>query len=998
MKDLASTLEQYGADLSGLRLFNADDPDLLPYVTLIEATRMQHDDAGLRALIGVYEWQSSPLVFLVNADAIQDENHFRFIRRCIALQGEAPYLGVISPGQLTVHRVALDKDSRDDSRLGDIPAEDTKTLLPYLANFRPNIASHSKWISQIVLRLLRESIRELIGVGVAGNDAISLTGRALFLRFLGDRDLLPASLGEKEKQFDNAARAEQASTWLDDTFNGDFLPIPDGLFAKLPQKAFYFLSNILYRAPGGQLHLGWEEKWDYLDFAHIPVGVLSETYEQYMREHDPDKQRKEGSYYTPRAIADLMVKASFHALRRDGKANNAMVLDPAAGAGVFLVSAFRQLVSERWKHDQKRPDTQTLRDILYHQIVGFDINEAALRFAALGLYLMSIELDPEPLPVEKLRFDKNLRGVVLYDLSNGESGCLGSLGKAVPSKHVNRYDLVIGNPPWAMSTRLKDWHEVSEIVTNIAEKRLSTDIKFPLLPNEVLDLPVVWRAMEWAKPGGQIAFALHARLLFQQAEGMSQARSALFRAIDVSGVINGAELRQTKVWPDIAAPFCLLFARNHPPAPGAAFRFVSPHVEGDLNDAGVIRIDVSNSAQVTPAQVANRPEILKILYRGSTLDLELFDRLASRELVPLEKYWKNRFKDVTQAGNGYQKLGKSSRIRKHGDGKPGVPANYLEDLQELTASAFENIRIDTTHLPKFNQERIHDKRPRSLFMAPLLVVRESPSAYSGRIRAAISEVDLVYKKSYQGYSAYGDPNGKQLIRYLTLLISSKLAIWLALMSSGRFGVEREVIESKTIDNFPIVPFETLNREAVDQIDPLFEVLVNKNSPENWEAVDAWVAALYGLQNRDLQVINDTLRFNLPFAKNKNAAQSPPTSNEISSFCNTLEKELKYWAKKERCTIKAKLIKLPAGSPWTLVQVRSAATDNGEHTLFMNDWPEVLRIANNFAATEVICAEPNMRCLWLARLNQARYWSLSQARLAAQRIIWEHLDSLLGSKI
>ena len=35
-----------------------------------------------------------------------------------------------------------------------------------------------------------------------------------------------------------------------------------------------------------------------------------------------------------------------------GEPTQAKVLDPAAGAGVFLVSAFRQLVAERWRHDE----------------------------------------------------------------------------------------------------------------------------------------------------------------------------------------------------------------------------------------------------------------------------------------------------------------------------------------------------------------------------------------------------------------------------------------------------------------------------------------------------------------------------------------------------------------------------------------------------------------------------------------------------------------------
>ena len=481
--------------------------------------------------------------------------------------------------------------------------------------------------------------------------------------------------------FDDATRAERASHWLDNTFNGDFLPLSDGLFGKLPEAALYTLGNILRRAEEGQLYLGWQEKWDYLDFAHIPVGVLSEVYEHYMREHNPAQQRREGSYYTPRAIADLMVRGAFLALRREGVAHQAKVLDPAAGAGVFLVSAFRQLVAERWLHDAKRPDTHTLREILYRQIVGFDINEATLRFAALGLYLMSIELDPEPEPIEKLRFEKNLRNIVLHDLSNGELHGLGSLGKQVSAEHIGHYDLVIGNPPWASATQLPDWSEVMDIVAHIAKERLPQDAAPPSLPNEALDLPFVWRAMEWGRSGGQIAFALHGRLLFQQADNMPQARSALFRALDVSGVLNGAELRQTAVWPEVDAPFCLLFARNQLPPPGSAFRFVSPHVEEGLNSAGAMRVDAANAEWVTSNQVAERPEILKILFRGSSLDLEVFDRMTLRELRPLEQYWREQFgenkKRARQAGNGYQKLRASSRVHKNGDGQPGMPADYL---------------------------------------------------------------------------------------------------------------------------------------------------------------------------------------------------------------------------------------------------------------------------------------------------------------------------------
>ena len=93
------------------------------------------------------------------------------------------------------------------------------------------------------------------------------------------------------------------------------------------------------------------------------------------------------------------------------------------------------------------------------QLVGFDINEGALRYAALGLYLLSIELDPNPRPVDKLAFD-DLRGTVLHQVKGpeeeeGES--LGSLGPGVGDEHKGRYDLVVGNPPWASGTQLPGW-------------------------------------------------------------------------------------------------------------------------------------------------------------------------------------------------------------------------------------------------------------------------------------------------------------------------------------------------------------------------------------------------------------------------------------------------------------------------------------------------------------------------------------------------------------
>src|SRR5256885_6524634 len=101
--------------------------------------------------------------------------------------------------------------------------------------------------------------------------------------------------------------------------------------------------------------------------------------------------------------------------------STAKVLDGACGAGIFLVLAYRRLVRERWLHDEERPKTSVIQEILYSQIRGFDISESALRLAALGLYITAIELNASPRPPQALKFPRNLRNEVLCRFGSDES-------------------------------------------------------------------------------------------------------------------------------------------------------------------------------------------------------------------------------------------------------------------------------------------------------------------------------------------------------------------------------------------------------------------------------------------------------------------------------------------------------------------------------------------------------------------------------------------------
>jgi hypothetical protein len=126
---------------------------------------------------------------------------------------------------------------------------------------------------------------------------------------------------------------------------------------------------------------------------------------------------------------------------------------------------------------------------------------------------------------------------------------------------------------------------------------------------------------------------------------------------------------------------------------------------------------------------------------------------------------------------------------------------------------------------------------------------------------------------------------------------------------------------------------------------------------------------------------------------RKAAQAPTKDSETAVFRTALISELQPWAQGSGKMINAHPVILPGDSPWEVIRI-STAPPSEEFTT-NRDWPEILRVADQLAATEVIHPDAAAGCIWVAGLKQARYWSDSQARLVARRIAWEHMDFLMA---
>lgn len=234
---------------------------------------------------------------------------------------------------------------------------------------------------------------------------------------------------------------------------------------------------------------------------------------------------------------------------------------------------------------------------------------------------------------------------------------------------------------------------------------------------------------------------------------------------------------------------------------------------------------------------------------------------------------------------------------------------------------------------------------------------------------------------------------KFLTTYFSLLLGSRIAYWYVFMVSGEFGLEREGIEKAVIEGMPFIAPEALSSADRSETRKLFAAVAHQQTEDAWAKVDEWVAGLYGLSSRDVQVINDTLEMGLPFAANRKRASAPADNRDLAAFQSALQEELAPWGERldRRFVVKVQQAYGPM-DPWRIMTISGGHADVLQNP---DEDREILRLADRVAATEIIHHDEDHDRLWLARLNQKRYWTRSQSRLVARRIIWEHTAFLRG---
>jgi hypothetical protein len=797
-----------GVPTRSIKLFHSQpEAELINYLDLCPA----HDGCGVTVLPdGVAESRERPLLYFItnnrlSADATAQRAQLSRLRRTLGSRGERAFLAVVEPGLVRVIPVSLDSRRQDwkEFRPGTPEARSLFAQMALGEYEAKGIPPAADYVYEEMFKLLTEVADNIVAArtGVEHGDVLSLVGRALFLRFLSDRDVVAAENLKEiapgarrlDECFANPTRAAQTCHWLDTTFNGDFLPLSEtGSLAWFQRVApadgevLKGLRGILRNEEpaGGAYQPRLQMDWSMFDFAHVPVGLLSQVYEGFVWKWEPNEAGETSAHYTPRRIAEYLVDDAFDGMRKAGKAR---VLDPACGAGVFLVLAFRRLYWERWKATGQRPQRPAIRDILNKQLRGFDISESALRLAALSLYLTAIELDPKPTPPAALRF-KNLRDKVLFYCRRPEDPpkgpVAGSLDARMLAGHRGRYQLVICNPPW---TSLKESEK--ELAASyqaigrevLAERKLTDLAESFANPDSVPDLPFIWRAMQWCELGGRMGFVLHARLLFKQGDIGRRAREAIFKAVAVTGMLNCSNLSDTNVWPEMQQPFLLFFARNRRPKPDHSVRWITVHPDDALNDRGEIRVDSKSIEEVSVEQTFAEPWLWKALALGTALDIEVVRKVKQSGGVPLQQYWEGQLGLPFRKGYIVGTKGNADECA------------FLDGMPSLKSTRQFRFKVDVHQLDKLKEPVFERPREPVIYQAPLVIVKEAPGVARRNGMAWLATEDVAYSQSFHAASAKGHKDGADLVRYLQLLIHTEVWIHYALLTSLQLGAERRRI-------------------------------------------------------------------------------------------------------------------------------------------------------------------------------------------------------------
>ncbi len=256
-------------------------------------------------------------------------------------------------------------------------------------------------------------------------------------------------------------------------------------------------------------------------FSHTTLNAASELLGKLCQGALGQDCKTTGTYYTPRRVADSVVRTALSGVL-DGRglapeaALSLRILDPAAGAGAFLISVVDAIAEAMGEGEA---ENTVRRAVVRNCIRALEIDSLAAEACRLSLWLVASR-PGRPAAVPEVAM--SVRNTLLEP----------------PRRHS--FDIVVGNPPWGVSVTPEEAERVSRLAPEALQGHRDSFLFFLAL------------AADAARDNGAVGLVLPDALLSQLKYGKMRGHLlARFRPLHIARL--GAE-----AFSGATAPACSL--------------------------------------------------------------------------------------------------------------------------------------------------------------------------------------------------------------------------------------------------------------------------------------------------------------------------------------------------------------------------------------------------------------------------------------------------------
>lgn len=911
--------------------------------------------------------QSVPLIYFHKLKS-RDHDVIAKLHKQAWNMGQAPLLFIVLPDVVLIYSAYEQPKTLSNEKLGDeagfieeleLFVEAKNELKKYRSselltgNYWQKHSTHFNDKNRVYRTLLDnlEFMRnQLLEKGLSTEVVHNLLTRSIFIKYLEDRKdknghnvfpkdffskFLPNAANFTDLLFSKNA-TDELFQYLSNKFNGDVFAV-DKNGSEISQEHL----NLLQKMLKGDIYLeeGQMALWPLYSFDIIPIELISNIYQKFVHhEENESKTKNNGAHYTPYHLVTFLMDQVLPWGEGDVKFK---VLDPSCGSGVFLVESYRRLIS-RWMqaNPNKSPSAPDLKRILRENIFGVDKNSNAIRIAALSLYLTMCDfLEPRYI-WNQVRFEPIInKNLYVSDFFEKDAPFL-----------EQKYDLIIGNPPWA-----------SELPV-VATEYLKTN-NMPIGDKQIAQA-FLWRVAELCKPDGEICMLVSSKnLLFNRSKPNRDFRMQFFSSFDIKTVINFSALRHVLFSKAVGPPAAVIYSPTKKDIQNILY--CSPKPSYSTQDNWLFIIEPQDIAHIPKSEAIENDLIWKVAMWGNPSDYELIMKLS--KLPTLGDICENK---GWVHGEGYIAGNMKDKVPEF-IGKPNAD---VKNLRRFITN------VDS--LPSFDKEGLyrHAKTKREIFAGPHLLIKQSPNASVGMIAALLNE-DAVFNHSILGI--HSKKSDLDQLAACCLSINTNIALYYEILTSRSWLVERDYFEKEEIMNLPM-PENVL---ALKEINYIFLNEISKN-PEVDDIVNQLATKLYNLSESEIIQINDTIKYTLDYYRKKNNSIAVKSVDEmtlreyIDTYCGALNDSFSspnkvfegiiYAGDGPLRVVSTKLVEIPEK-----MDVTSIINDKLESVLNRLDEQLIEEMSPS------IYIRRNLRrysadTTFIVKPNQMRYWTKSAA--------------------